>query len=187
MVKIMRGNHTLFLFIIFFVCFSHLYAQKNYTLKFKKIEKCAFWVPRYSNNMDSSIQSRIGDDGRSLHSWILPENLIDSVEARNDTLYVFLVYEGMSVCADSAKAKVRMIEMTGMANSKRHFSINIPICEDIETKYDFLIMESFGRLFLFKRKKEHLFVLVGVKDIDLDMKFCKSRKITITYDCIFRW
>ena len=182
----MKSNHALFLFIIIFVCFSHLNAQKNCTLKFKKIEKGDFLSPRYSNNMDSCIQSRIEDNGRNLHVWILPENLIDSVEVRYDTLCVRLVYEGMSVCADSATSDVRMTEVTCMANSKRYFSIDIPICEDIQTKYDFLIMESFGRFFLFKRKKEHVFVLVGIKDIDIDLEFCKSRKISIKYDCIFR-
>ena len=183
MEKIMKGNHLIFLFII---SISHLYAQDNCTLKFRKIEKSTFWTPKYSDNMDSCIQSRIYKKGANPHIWMLPENLIDSVEDRNDTLYVRLIYDGLSVCADSATSYIRMTTVVGRVNKKRHFSIIVPICENLQIEYDYLIIESFGRCFLFKKKKKHLFVLIGIKDIEIDLEFCKSRKITINYDCIIR-
>lgn len=184
--KIMKGKHCFLLIFVTLPIFFQVYAQSNYMLVFKHVDKQSFWLPinlpdqAGIGSIPLSTMKR-GPEKDELLCCI--QHKMDSCVVHKDTLLIYFNPTGLTVFLDTT-TNLFYFEISGSTNLKRSFSLSIPSCNIKTSNINILIIESFVTQYTFVKKGKGRYRFIGSKDINLDLDDIRKRNLQIKFATI---
>lgn len=151
--------------------FSDIYAQEDYLLVFRNVDKATFQLPvktpRRSENSDE-LRTRIMDE-------------MDSCIIQKDTLTIYFSFNGLTVYLDTITSNFDFGTI-GMTNLKRNFSLLIPSCSTVPCdSINIIVIESFLTRYTFAKRGKGRYLYIGASYIDIDLDYIKKHQFKVEY------